>query len=303
MAPEIFERRGYNGDTADIWSAGVVLFIMLCGSPPFDIANRKDWWFNAVSLNRYDRFWAAHLRGAGHMRDKTHAMDFINKILVPAVDKRMTIQDMKRHQWFQGENLTEERLYRAMDERKRRVDQAREQERISAKTAAAAQGGRGGAVNVFDRDTHRSLGGAVCPPIYSIGTNSSLAEFYALLATADGDLLMRLTQQITKLDPTATIEASPGNFSIQATLRVPGETFEFEGEEISSPPSAPISFSAQIYQVDESSTDVGVVGLNRVNGEVFAFQKLFRTLKDFFTPSNNLSADTEEEFSEDIGMI
>lgn len=50
MAPEIFERRGYNGDGADIWSSGVVLFIMLCGSPPFDIANRKDWWFNAVSV-------------------------------------------------------------------------------------------------------------------------------------------------------------------------------------------------------------------------------------------------------------
>lgn len=240
------------------------------------------------------------------MRDKTQAMDFINKILVPAVDKRMTIQDMKRHQWFQGESLSEERLYRAMDERKRRVDQAREQERVAAKNAAAATQGRGGAVNVFERDTHRSLGGAICPPIYSLGTNSPIAEFYALLATSDGDLLMRLTKQINILDPNATIEASPTNFSIQATLRVPGETFEFDGEEISSPPSAPISFSAQIYQVDESSRDVGVVGLNRTNGEIFAFQKLFRTLKDFFTPSNDLSnhsADTEEEFSEDIGMI
>lgn len=240
------------------------------------------------------------------MRDKTQAMDFINKTLVPAVDKRMTLQDMKRHAWFQGESLTDERLYRAMEERKRRVDQSREQERNSAKAAAAAQGARGGAVDVFARDTHRSLGGAVCPPVYSIGTNSSMAEFYALLATADGELLMRLTKQLAILDPNASIETSPGNFSIQATLRVPGESFELDGEEITSPPSAPITFSAQIYQADESSREVGVVGLNRTNGEIFAFQKLFRSLKDFFTPTNDLSngsADIEEEFSEDIGMI
>ena len=91
MAPEIISHQAYSGAAVDIWSAGVVLFIMLCGNPPFDIAARTDWWFNAISvrfrgdlmflylqMNRYDRFWAAHLRAAAHMRTNAVAQNFVN---------------------------------------------------------------------------------------------------------------------------------------------------------------------------------------------------------------------------------
>lgn len=63
MAPEVLAKTPYDGALADLWSAGVVLFIMLAGNPPFQTAVSTDWWFKAVSSGRYDRFWAAHLRG------------------------------------------------------------------------------------------------------------------------------------------------------------------------------------------------------------------------------------------------
>ena len=42
MAPEIIAKREYNGTKVDIFSAGVILFILYAGSPPFSTASDKD---------------------------------------------------------------------------------------------------------------------------------------------------------------------------------------------------------------------------------------------------------------------
>ena len=42
IAPEILKEDGYMGFKADIWSAGVVLYAMLCGTVPFKASNMKE---------------------------------------------------------------------------------------------------------------------------------------------------------------------------------------------------------------------------------------------------------------------
>jgi FAD/FMN-containing dehydrogenase len=44
----------------------VVLFIMLSGNPPFQMARPGDWWFNQFLENRPDRFWKSHKRYSPH---------------------------------------------------------------------------------------------------------------------------------------------------------------------------------------------------------------------------------------------
>ena len=42
IAPEILKEEGYSGFKADIWSAGVVLYAMLCATVPFKASNLED---------------------------------------------------------------------------------------------------------------------------------------------------------------------------------------------------------------------------------------------------------------------
>lgn len=42
IAPEVFENKGYEGYSSDIWSAGVVLYAMLYGTVPFKASNMTE---------------------------------------------------------------------------------------------------------------------------------------------------------------------------------------------------------------------------------------------------------------------
>lgn len=42
IAPEIIKDKGYKGFSVDVWSFGVMLYAMLCGTVPFKATNMKD---------------------------------------------------------------------------------------------------------------------------------------------------------------------------------------------------------------------------------------------------------------------
>jgi len=70
MAPEILFKQLYKGRSVDVFAAGAMLFIMLTGCPPFEIAapqeklikiegvwNKPDPYYKCITANRADLFW------------------------------------------------------------------------------------------------------------------------------------------------------------------------------------------------------------------------------------------------------
>eukprot|EP00639_Heterosigma_akashiwo_P018813 CAMPEP_0206382318 /NCGR_PEP_ID=MMETSP0294-20121207/13191_1 /ASSEMBLY_ACC=CAM_ASM_000327 /TAXON_ID=39354 /ORGANISM="Heterosigma akashiwo, Strain CCMP2393" /LENGTH=679 /DNA_ID=CAMNT_0053831981 /DNA_START=95 /DNA_END=2134 /DNA_ORIENTATION=+ len=224
MAPEVLSGLEYKGTKADIWSCGVVLFIMLVGHPPFQVALLKDWWFNAISCGRYDRFWAAHFRTAPALSND--AQGFLNRIFVADPDQRAGLEELKAHTWLQGEVLTPNemagqmsRKAQAVRERKeaelqaskikKKEDEERRKKRLLrhqqhhqvAQTASISQqppldgssrrssgwAMRGGAVDLFNRPTHRSA------PAAAVSLRRAAASLPAQQAAASSPTTAALT--------------------------------------------------------------------------------------------------------------
>jgi serine/threonine protein kinase len=62
MAPEIHEKQPYSGEAVDIFAAGIILFIMFAGSPPFSKAAMNDPYYKLLANKKHDTFWTFHAK-------------------------------------------------------------------------------------------------------------------------------------------------------------------------------------------------------------------------------------------------
>lgn len=101
VAPEILTEEGY-GLEVDVWAAGIILYIMLCGFPPFRSPNRKQTeLFDMIEKGEFEflePYWDDVSSGA---------KDLISKILVVNKKERLTARQVFDHEW-----LLQFRLYR-----------------------------------------------------------------------------------------------------------------------------------------------------------------------------------------------
>ncbi|XP_024968226.1 CBL-interacting protein kinase 32-like [Cynara cardunculus var. scolymus] len=89
VAPEVLNDRGYDGATADLWSCGVILFVLLAGYLPFDDSNL---------MNLYKKISAAEFTCPPWV--SFSAIKLITRILDPNPMTRITIPELLNDEWF-----------------------------------------------------------------------------------------------------------------------------------------------------------------------------------------------------------
>jgi len=283
QAPEILAQRPYHGEKFDVWSCGVVLFIMLMGNPPFQIATNRDWWFARVASGSYDRFWAAHQQTPDRPRPSAGAKALINSIFRADPQTRVGVDDILADEWFNtpsGQAEDDEAVAtRFMLERKRAIDAeneaAKAQERSRKRKSSEVSNGT--AVSPFEdarRVVYRSHDEANIaaqetiakaqpnmPPVLGDGT----AAVYQLFMGADSpaSLLESLVMTLATQQPTETPVVDQEDFTVCATV---GKFDE---------PGA-VSLELQVLTLpDPKDAGIYCVEAHRLDGNHWDFQGLW----------------------------
>ena len=142
MAPEILSGKPY-GLQADMWSLGVIFYILLSGYPPFADDDQKRLFeqIKAANYNFNDPVWDSISAGA---------KDLVSKVLVADPDKRYSAAQILAHPWLTADDAviadtvltgTKEQLkkFQAVRCGRRRAARTRACERARGPAAASAR--------------------------------------------------------------------------------------------------------------------------------------------------------------------
>ncbi|CAJ1975683.1 unnamed protein product [Sphenostylis stenocarpa] len=89
VAPEILANKGYDGATSDIWSCGVILYVILTGYLPFDDRNLAVLYQKIFKGDVQIPRWLS-----------PGAQNIIKRMLDPNPKTRITMAMIKEHEWF-----------------------------------------------------------------------------------------------------------------------------------------------------------------------------------------------------------
>ncbi|XP_021663000.1 CBL-interacting serine/threonine-protein kinase 24 isoform X2 [Hevea brasiliensis] len=90
VAPEVLSHQGYDGAAADVWSCGVILYVLMAGYLPFDEADLPTLYKKINAAEYTCPFWFS-----------PGAKALIDKILDPNPKTRIRIEGIKKNPWFE----------------------------------------------------------------------------------------------------------------------------------------------------------------------------------------------------------
>ncbi|KAF7013953.1 unnamed protein product [Triticum aestivum] len=241
VAPEVIQDKGYNGALADLWSCGVILFVMLAGYLPFEDDN--------VSA-LYKKISGAQFTCPSWFSDG--AKRLIPRILDPNPSTRITIPQLLKDPWFKKgykPPVFDEKHQTSLDD----VDAAfgdSEEKQVEEEME-----GQPASMNAFE--------------LISLNKGLNLRNFFE--ADKKYRRETRFTSQCPPEEIISRIEeaAKPLGFDIQK------KNYKMRMKNLEAGRKGNLNVATEVFQVAPS---LFVVELKKAKGDTLEFQKFYKTL-------------------------
>lgn len=127
VAPEVLADKGYDGKKADVWSIGVILYVLLAGFLPFD---------ESTIVALFAKIQAAHFTYPSWFTPEVRAL--LDKVLIADPKERISLSQLKKDPWYTHDDG--ERAYRPTPSSKPITTGVGEEEEDDAEEGGAGSG-------------------------------------------------------------------------------------------------------------------------------------------------------------------
>lgn len=129
MAPEIKEGKQYDGRQIDMFSTGVILFIIVQGIFPFKEAKKDEYFYSLILNGKLDQYW----KKVGGERLSPEFKELILSMFSYDPKKRPTVDELRNHAWMKkpmSHKMTKQSLIDKLQEKRscKTADSSREAE-------------------------------------------------------------------------------------------------------------------------------------------------------------------------------
>jgi serine/threonine protein kinase len=116
MPPEVFLKSEVkSAEKFDIFSLGVILFVMLCGHFPFKTSQAMDPFYKLIRKKKYERFWGYHEKKG--LKVDVELKQLIMSMLDCDWEKRPTVKMIMEHPWCKKAGASYEKVKEEIEER------------------------------------------------------------------------------------------------------------------------------------------------------------------------------------------
>ncbi|VVB16448.1 unnamed protein product [Arabis nemorensis] len=241
VAPEVINRKGYDGIKADIWSCGVVLFVLLAGYLPFHDSNL---------MEMYRKIGKAEFKTPSWFAPEVRRL--LCKMLDPNPETRITIAKIRESSWFRkGLHMKQKKMEKRI----------KEMNSVEAGAAGPSENG-----DIVTEENHTDQPTNINAfDIIALSTGFDLAGLF-------GDVYDKRESRFTSQKPASVIISKLEEVAQRLKLNIrKREAGLFKLERLKEGRKGILSMDAEIFQVTPT---FHLVEVKKSNGDTLEYQKL-----------------------------